>query len=130
MDGLPLRTENANKQLLASMNMRVMESQTFGRNDCLIDSILQSLQYSGSIHSEMTADYRNDIAHSVRLHLENIGVTTKDAFDYLSHDEHSLHIARPQTLANPMSETGLSHLETKSVTSFTSRNKVCHICRI
>ena len=70
MDGLPLRIEFASKQLLSAMGMPVMESQTFGRNACLIDSILQSLQNSGCIRRTLTGFHRNDIARSVRTHLQ------------------------------------------------------------
>ena len=92
MDGLPLRTEIASKRLLSAMGMPVMESQTFGRNDCLIDSIMQSLQNSGCISRSLLGIHRDEIALSVRTHLQLNRLTASDDFEYLSHDDHAPHI--------------------------------------
>ena len=92
MGGLSLRTETANKQLLSATGMAVMESQTFGCNGCLLDSILQSLQNSGCIRGALTDMHRDGIARSVRRHLQENRLTTRDNFEYLSHDIHAPHL--------------------------------------
>ena len=88
LDGSPLRTERANKHLLSMQGLHVIDADTFGRNDCLIDSIMQSLLHSGFLRSSVTLDVRDEIASSVRQHLQDNGLTRNDDFDYLRHDVH------------------------------------------
>ena len=72
--------------------IHVIDAETFGRNDCLIDSIMQSLLHSDFLRSSVTVDVRDEIASSVRQHLQDNGLTRNDDFDHLSHDVHSLPI--------------------------------------
>ena len=92
VDGQPLRTEDATKQLLISHGLQVSHSETYGRNDCLIDSVLQSLSSAGLMRSDMPAAERNSIAARVRKYLEDRGETRRGAYEFLGHDQHLPHI--------------------------------------
>ena len=46
-DGLLVRTEAGAKAELRRLGLEVMHADTFHRNDCLIDSVLQSLMHAG-----------------------------------------------------------------------------------
>ncbi|MDP7647737.1 MAG: hypothetical protein QGH82_06700, partial [Candidatus Woesearchaeota archaeon] len=91
-DGLYLRTESVTKALLRSLGYHVRSAETFGRNDCLIDSILQGLQHARMFREPLTFDERKDIAARVRSFLRSNNHTRSDIDDYLSHDVHVAHI--------------------------------------
>ena len=90
-DGAGVRTEVANKQMLLDLGLEVMHADTFLRNDCLIDSLLQSLMHSKLVLPTVNAHQRDSIAVRVRQHLRDLN-RTGPGFDYLSHDEHLVHI--------------------------------------
>ena len=90
-DGAGVRTEAANKAMLREMGLQVRHADTFLRNDCLIDSLLQSLIHVNLVHSTVNANHRDSIAVRVRQHLRDLN-RTGPGFDYLSHDEHLVHI--------------------------------------
>ena len=87
-DGGFVRSEASAKQVLLQMGLQVMPADTFLRNDCLIDSMLQSLMHANLIHSTVSSEQRNAITRRVRQHLRDRG-RTGVGYDYLSHDEHS-----------------------------------------
>jgi len=92
LDGSPLRTEHANKHMLSTIGLHVMDAKTYGRNECLSDAIMQSLQHSGFLRSTLTVGLRNPYCYAIRKHLQDKGLTRNDVFDYLSHDLHVSHI--------------------------------------
>ena len=87
-DVQPLRTEASAKCLLTNLGMQVQKSHTFGRNDCLIDSVLLSLQASGHIIASLNLQQRNMAAVQVRDTLPQVRLTDATMDAYLSHDEH------------------------------------------
>ncbi len=91
-DGEYLRTEGVTKALLRSLGYHVRSAETFGRNDCLIDSILQGLQHASLFREPLTFDERKDIAARVRSFLRDNNYTRSDIDEYLSHDVHVAHI--------------------------------------
>ena len=52
-DGQFWRPEASCQELLWNMGIHVQPSNTFGRNDCLIDSVLLKLQASGPVISSL-----------------------------------------------------------------------------
>ena len=70
--GAPVRTENAAKEILRNLGLQVMHADTFFRNDCLIDSLLQSLMHANLVRSTLSTGERDSIAVRVRQHLRNI----------------------------------------------------------
>ena len=88
LDGQPLRSENFAKHVLRQMGMVVQASNTFGRNDCLIDSVLLSLQASGYITASLNMQQRNMTCVRVRDALRAEQLTSESSDDYLSHEEH------------------------------------------
>ena len=91
-DGLYLRTEDVTKALLRSLGYHVRPAETFGRNDCLIDSIIQGLQHARMFREPLTFDERKDIAGRVRAFLRKNNYTRSDIDEYLAHDLHVAHI--------------------------------------
>jgi len=90
-DGAPVRTEHAAKEALKNLGLQVMHADTFFRNDCLIDSLLQSLMHANLVRSSLRTSERDNIAVRVRQHLRHLHLTGP-GHDYLSHDEHAAHI--------------------------------------
>ena len=84
-DGAPVRTENAAKEMLRNLGMQVMHADTFLRNDCLIDSLLQSLMHANLVRSSLSTGERDVMAVRVRQHLRHL-ILTGPGYDYLSHD--------------------------------------------
>ena len=91
-DGELVRTEANMKDFLRMRNYIVQSAEVFGRNDCLIDGLLQSLQHCAMIQGALTFNDRNELAKSVRVFLQQQGHTRSDAYEYLSHDAHSAYI--------------------------------------
>ena len=91
-DGAPVRTENAAKEILRNLGLQVMHADTFSRNDCLTDSLLQSLMHANLVRTTLSTGERDCIAlRVVREHLCHMN-RTGPGCDYLSHDEHVGHI--------------------------------------
>ena len=91
-DGAPVRTETAAKEILRNLGLEVMHADTFYRNDCLIDSILQSLMHADLVRHSVSNDERSNIAVRVRQYLREKNCTHLVLCDYLSHDDHVPHI--------------------------------------
>ena len=68
-DGVPVRTEADAKAELLRLNLEVMHADTFQRNDCLIDSVVQSLMHAGFILPSLSFIDRNVIAWQARQYL-------------------------------------------------------------
>ena len=88
IDGQLLRSEAGCRLLLQNMGMHVQSSNTFGRNDCLIDSVLLCLTSSGHIASSLYMQQRNMTCVRVRDDLRSLQLTSATSDEYLSHDEH------------------------------------------
>ena len=88
LDGQPVRSETCAKRLLHQLGMDVRPCNTFGRNDCLIDSILLSLQASGHIIASLDMQQRNMTCVQIRDRLREDRLTSVSMDDYLSHEEH------------------------------------------
>ena len=88
LDGQPVRSENSAKHLLRQLGMDVRPSNTFGRNDCLIDSVLLSLQASGHMIPSLNMQQRNMTCVRVRDRLREAQLTSDAMYDYLSHEDH------------------------------------------
>ena len=69
------------------MGMHVQPSNTFGRNDCLIGSVLLSLQASGHVVSALNIQQRNMTCVHVRDELRQLQLTSATTDAYLSHEE-------------------------------------------
>ena len=87
-DSQPVRSEFVAKRLLHQLGMDVQVSNTFGRNDCLIDSVLLSLQASGHISASLNMQQRNMTCVRVRDRLREEQLTSQSIDAYLSHEEH------------------------------------------
>ena len=87
LDGQPVRSENSAKHLLRQLGMDVRPSLTFGRNDCLIDSVLLSLQASGHMIPSLNMQQRNMTCVLVRDRLREAQLTSDAMDDYLSHED-------------------------------------------
>ena len=87
LDGLPLRTEAGMRRHLERNDLQVLPSETHGRNDCLIDSLLLALHHAGLVIPSLTIEARGSICAVVRRHLvQEHGVP--DCNGYLEHDRH------------------------------------------
>ena len=87
LDGFPLRTEAGMRRHLERHDLKVFPSETHGRNDCLIDSLLLALCNAGLVLPALTISARSSICAAVRRHLvREHGVP--DCNGYLEHDKH------------------------------------------
>ena len=91
-DGLPVRTEAGAKAELRRLGLEVMHADTFQRNDCLIDSVLQSLMHAGFLLPSFSFMDRNVTAWQARQYLRERDLTDWLSFDYLRHHDHLQHI--------------------------------------
>ena len=75
--------------LLASLQpaLKVQPSRTHGRNDCLTDSILLSMEDQGLIGS-LDIDMRMQLCSAVRGYLVRECGLCPNSYPFLSHDEH------------------------------------------
>ena len=87
------RSDTETKALLSTLTPPhvVHETQTYGRNDCLIDSILCALEHETVLRDHTRAE-RNKLCQLCRASLVSQGLTAGDRFDFLSHDAHFVHI--------------------------------------
>ena len=91
-DGALVRSEADAKAELLRLNLEVMHADTFQRNDCLIDSIVQSLMHAGFILPSLSFMDRNVIAWQARQYLRERNLTDRFNAEYLSHHDHLQHI--------------------------------------
>ena len=85
-DGELVRTEDGCRQLLAERGLVVRPSETHGRNNCLIDSLLQALSHAGSVTAGLPVAQRRDVCARARGDLM-LHHGASDA-GYLEHDVH------------------------------------------
>ena len=87
-DGQPLRTEFGLQAALLRQGLQRNLSETFGRNNCLVDSLLLALRYAGCIRQDISFEERREACAAARWHLvQHHGVDARND-DYLSHDLH------------------------------------------
>ena len=84
-DGLPVRTEDGMRLFLSNHGLRVMPSLTHGVNNCLIDSVLQSLHHAGMLQADLSVQCRKTVCRDTRAYLvDNHGCSL---LAYLAHDQ-------------------------------------------
>ena len=66
--------------------LQVEHAETFGRNDCLVDSVMRCLMSTGFMKQNLTVWERSTIAWQVRQYLREQHLTSWSGNDYLSHD--------------------------------------------
>ena len=85
-DGEKVRTEQGFRQLLLDHGYQVRKSDTHGMNNCLIDSLLQTLSYAKLAKADLSVPLRKEICGRVRNHLAKHHGATMGG--YLAHDDH------------------------------------------
>ena len=77
-----LRSDASMYESLRVLGLEVINSTTFGRNDCFTESILQSLMHQGVI-SALSWEERDDVCKRCRENLVALGLTARDLNEFL-----------------------------------------------
>ena len=77
-----LRSDASMYESLRVLGLEVINSTTFGRNDCFAESILQSLMHQGVI-SALSWEERDDVCKRCRDNLVALGLTAPHINEYL-----------------------------------------------
>jgi len=88
LDGQPLLTEHGLQAALLRHGLQRSPSETFGHNNCLVDSLLLSMQHAGYARHDITFEERRAAAAAARWHLVQEHGLPAAGDPYLAHDMH------------------------------------------